>query len=164
MSYGNLATANTQSVMEKAMSKLAQPDVCQGVQAIFALRGFTIEDAVDMHVAHIKGELTKEVVVGGEIMSLKIPPNYNALQAFEQMIIPKQTSRVAVANFNMHALVSEIESEGFAPMEARIVGQTINTDPEVEDEEEVDFGDDGDLDLIDGEDEDTDDEDEDEDE
>jgi hypothetical protein len=137
MSYGNLQVSDKNLVMKKAMAKLAQPDVCHAVQEIYALRGFTIEDAVDLHVKHIKGELTKEVMTQEGVAEIKIPPSYQALKDFQAMIIPKQTTKVAVANFNMNDMMREVESEGFAPLEARIVGEDMNTDP-AEDETEID--------------------------
>lgn len=163
MTYGNLATADTKHVMEKGHAKLMQPDVCAAVQSIYELRGFNMDDAVDLHIKHIRGELEKEVVTkvrdaegneSVELTTIKIPPNYTALESYFNRVLPKQTTKVAVANFNMNQLAGEIEDEGYAPLEARIVGEVQNTDPPENPDDFIPYQDDeGDDDDNEGDDE-----------
>lgn len=145
--YANLDVAAKDKVMAKAHAKLAQPDVCQAMEQIFALRGFTIESAIDMQVRHIRGDLTREVMTEQGPVEVRIPPSYVALKDFFSMVVPKQTNKVQIATLNLNDMMQS-SVEDMEPIEARLVGPVIDTDP-VADYEDIDPFEDDDDDLED---------------
>lgn len=122
------ALRNKEAIRSKALANLRRPDMCQIVDDVFALRGFSIEDAIDTHIGHIKGTHTKKMMVDGELVEVEIPPNWPALAAYYKMVLPTQTQKVEVAHTNVDAMLRTIEGENAGHV-MRTVGQVIDVAP-----------------------------------
>lgn len=123
------ALRSKEAVRSQALANLRRPDMCQIVEDVFALRGFSIEDAIDTHIGHVKGTHTKETVLpSGEVLQVKIPPSWPALAAYYKMILPSQAQKVEVAHTNVDAMLRTIEGEGAGHV-MRTVGQVLDVAP-----------------------------------
>lgn len=116
----------------RAIAKLRQPDICQAMEDAFAVCGFSTEDAIKAHIGHIQGTHTKETVTGeGEVVQVRIPPSYAALQGYWKLRLPAQTAKVQIEHSNVNDMLRTIESVEVASVtEHRIVGDIIDCDPE----------------------------------
>jgi hypothetical protein len=117
---------------DRAIAKLRQPDICQAMEDAFAVCGFTTEDAIRAHIGHIQGTHTRETVTSeGEVVQVRIPPSYAALQGYWKMRLPAQTAKVQIEHSNVSDMLRTIESvEATNVTEHRIVGDIIDCDPE----------------------------------
>lgn len=112
--------------IEKAQSKLQITDVAQAIAAYYALvADFSLEDAARLHVAHIKGEITKEqaIVVHDskdvshvELINVKLPPNYAALKDFFSTVLPKQPTKVFIDKRSQNLNYNVTEERYTPPM------------------------------------------------
>ena len=114
-------------VKKKMEAFLALPDVKQAMRNIYDEVGFSLDDAVKIHVKHVKGEFT-ETKVGkdGELHEVAIPPSYAALKDYLKVTTPQEPTRMHVVTARANP-EREIRTDGSAPaMAPRFVGeQTI---------------------------------------
>jgi hypothetical protein len=96
----------------KAQQKLALTQIGDAIASYYgAVTGFSLADAAELHVAHIKGELTKQHVVTigkgeearTEVVDVKIPPSYQALRDLLTLTLPKQPKQVNIDQRSMTA-------------------------------------------------------------
>jgi hypothetical protein len=138
------ALRNRSAIMDQALSKLHQPDICQALESAFAAKGFAIDDAIELHIGHIKGTHKREVVTkSGATVSVPIPPSYAALQGYYKMVVPAQTAKVQIEHTNVNDMLRTIDAEDAATAH-RIVGEVIDVMP-AENPDDVDPFEDEDL-------------------
>ncbi len=117
--------------IRKANILLRKPDVLAGVRAIYlGGAGFSLIEATQLHVAHMRGTLTRTKAVtihdaaGNESVvdvAEKIPPNYPALKDYFAMTTPAPAKRVESKNLNVNVSAPP-PREGAPVMSARMVG------------------------------------------
>lgn len=123
------ALRNRSTIANKALAKMHQPDLCRALEDIYAVSGFTIEDAVKTHIKHIKGQHKKDVLTAtGEVRQVRIPPSFQALAAYQKMVMPSQTQKVQIEHTNVNEMLRTIDGE-VGPATHRIVGEVIDVDP-----------------------------------
>lgn len=106
-------------VVKKMEGFLALPDVKQAIRNVYAEVGFSLDDAVQIHIKHVKGEFTDK---DGD----PIPPNYAALKDYLKAVTPQEPRRFDVRTQRVNP-EREVRTDGSAPaMAPRFVGeQTI---------------------------------------
>jgi hypothetical protein len=120
-----------EAVRARSLTQIRKPEICEAIEYAFAALGFTIEDAIRTHIGHIKGEHTKQVVVGGEVVDLRMPPSFAALQAYHKLTLPAPTARVQIEHSNIGEMLKTIDAD--TDREAavmRTVGEVIDVEPE----------------------------------
>lgn len=135
------ALRNRSIIVAAALSKMRQPDICQALEDVYAVSGFTLEDAVKTHIGHIKGEHTKQTVVDGEVMELRIPPSWAALAAYQKMVLPAQANKVQIEHSNMNEMLRTIDQED-GSLGHRTVGEIIDVEPAIDPDDIDPFGED----------------------
>jgi hypothetical protein len=99
------------NVLKKVRSKLRQPDVRRALGDAFAVVGFTPDEALALHVAHIRG-FPRQVQTGVDedgnaiLETVMEKPNYPALKDYQAMVLPKAVEerrvRVDSRQLNVH--------------------------------------------------------------
>lgn len=115
------------AVVVRRMENLLQlPDIQQALRNVYGEVGFTIEEAMQLHVDHIRGDVTKEELNrDGEVVKVKLPPNYLALKDYLTRTTPQMPHRMQVVTARM-GTVREVRSDGSPPpMSARPIGDII---------------------------------------
>ena len=104
---------------------LSNPDVQQAIRNVYEAAAFTLEDAVGLHIKHIKGEITEQKVTkDGDVVDVKLAPNYGALKDFLIRATPQAPARMHVLTARVGA-PREIRTDGSPPpMAARAIGET----------------------------------------
>jgi hypothetical protein len=120
------------AVTARSLTQIRKPEICQAIEDIFAACGFTLEDAVRSHIGHIKGEHTKQVVVGGEVVDLRMPPSFAALSSYQKLVLPAQGVKVQIEHSNMTEILKTIESDGVGEQTMRAVGEVIDVEPDAD--------------------------------
>lgn len=104
-------------VVKKMEGFLALPDVKQAIRNIYAEVGFSLDDAVQIHIKHVKGEFT-------DGKGDPIPPNYAALKDYLKAVIPQEPRRFQVQTQRVPP-PREVRADGSPPpMSMRPVGET----------------------------------------
>jgi hypothetical protein len=135
-----------EAVRARSLTQIRKPEICQAIEDAFSVLGFTIEDAIRTHIGHIRGEHTKQVIVGGETVDLRMPPSFAALQAYHKLTLPAPTARVQIEHSNIGEMLKTIDADTQESAVMRTVGEVIDVAPEddpddrdpFEDEEEED--------------------------
>jgi hypothetical protein len=82
--------------LEKAHQLLKRTDIQERLSTIFEASGFDVIEAAELHVKHIRGEIDRQVHIGGgEFVAVKKEPSLTALLAYEKMTMPQPASKVA---------------------------------------------------------------------
>jgi hypothetical protein len=66
------------------------------MRSMFEAVGFSPVDGVRTLVDHIKGNITKETIVDGEVTEVKLPPNLDALKHYHKLTLQEQTKKIEV--------------------------------------------------------------------
>lgn len=97
-------------MLKRAKRKMRKPDVRERIREVFELADFSVLDAVQMHVAHIRGTAPKNA-------------NYQALKDFEAMAFEQAPKTLNVNNRNLNVNVTPGSGRDEAPTIApRILG------------------------------------------
>lgn len=106
---------------------LADPDVQQAVRNVYEAKNFTLEDAVDMHVKHIRGEVTREEMAkDGSVVEVKLAPSYPALKDWLAVATPREPKRVNVLTARV-GIAREVRTDGSPPpMASRAIGEILD--------------------------------------
>lgn len=97
-------------MLRKAKSKMRKPDVRERIRAVFELADFSVMDAVQMHVAHIRGTAPEKA-------------SYQALKDFEAMAFEQAPKTLNVNNRNLNLNMTPGSGRDEAPPIApRILG------------------------------------------
>lgn len=118
------------AVQARSLTQVRKPDICQAIEDAFSALGFTIEDAIRTHIGHIRGEHTKQVIVGGETVDLRMPPSFAALQAYHKLTLPAPTARVQIEHTNLNEMLKTIDADTQESVVMRTVGEVIDVEPE----------------------------------
>ena len=118
------------AVQARSLTQIRKPDICQAVDDCFGVHGFSVDDAIKMHIGHIKGEITKQVVVGGEVVDLRLPASFLALQVYYKLTLPAQTARVQIEHSNIGDMLKTIDADTQESAVMRTVGEVIDVEPE----------------------------------
>ena len=116
------------TALAKARQVLRRPIVRDAIAAAFAnATGFDLVEAMNLHVAHIRGEVpAKRVVtiedgVETEVVEMA-PPSYQALKDYEGLVFPKETRVQHHRNENINVTVAGPPVRVGAPvMRARVI-------------------------------------------
>jgi hypothetical protein len=74
------------TVLTKVRSKLAEPEIREALETVYSEQGFPRSEAIRTHIDHIRGEHTKQVVIGNEVAELRMPASFPALADYETMV------------------------------------------------------------------------------
>lgn len=133
-----------EAVTARSLTQVRKPDICQAIEDAFSALGFTIEDAIRTHIGHIRGEHTKQVVVGGEVVDLRMPPSFAALSSYQKLVLPAQTARVQIEHSNIGDMLRTIDAdEEKSAAVMRTVGEVIDVEPEEDPDDKDPFEDEG---------------------
>jgi hypothetical protein len=120
---GELPQAKTMA-LAKAKQLLKRGDIQERLSTIFEASGFDVVEAAELHVRHMRGEIDRQVHIGGgEFVTVKKEPSLSALLAYEKMTMPQPASKVA-------ATVVHLSGEGgppadLPPMVPRALNATV---------------------------------------
>jgi hypothetical protein len=114
-------------VTRKMETFLANPDVQQAIRSVYEEVGFSLEDAVKLHLRHIKGDIShEEVTKDGDVVEVKHAPNYPALKDWLAVATPREPKRVNVLTARV-GIARESRTDGSPPaMAARAIGEIID--------------------------------------
>ena len=113
--------AERAAALRKARRLLRRPDVRERLGDLYESRGFSILDAIDMHVWHIRGTAPGQ---DGEA-------SYQALKDFEKMVLPQQPTRIDQRVLVGHTRSFAAEKLEHAPaMEARVLSASVESPAE----------------------------------
>lgn len=95
------------SALKKARRKLLQPDVQSAIRDVYeGAAGFSIVDALQLHVKHIQGYAIEDTVTDDEgtesIRRTQVAPNYAALKDYLAMATPKAATRIESKSVNVN--------------------------------------------------------------
>jgi hypothetical protein len=117
----------------RAKEKLKNPNIREALQEFYEEASFDVLQAAEMHVAHIKGGLKKQVLnAEGEVVEIEMPPNYKALADYLKITIPQPAVKV-----DKRVLIGHVNRPSNDP--PKITARSISTEQEniaVEDEAE----------------------------
>lgn len=140
-----------EAVRARSLAQIRKPEICQAVDDCFAVHGFSVDDAIKMHIGHIKGEITKQVIVGGEVVDLRLPASFLALSSYYKLTLPAQTAKVQIEHSNINDMLKTIDADDRESAVMRTVGEVIDVEPEEDpddrdpfEDEESDEGEDDD--------------------
>jgi hypothetical protein len=134
-----------EAVRARSLTQIRKPEICEAIEYAFAALGFTMEDAIRAHIGHIQGTHTKQVVVGGEIQDLRLPPSLVALQSYHRLTLPPPTARVQIEHSNIGELLKTIDADSDREAAVmRTVGEVIDVEPEDDPDDKDPFEDEGD--------------------
>lgn len=72
------------------------PNFRRAIGAMYEARGFTDLEAVDLHIAHIRGIEREQLTKTGDVVTVKAPPNYQALKDYQAMRFPQPPKKLEV--------------------------------------------------------------------
>jgi hypothetical protein len=126
--YGGMGGGNILGdlVIKKKMEGfLSNPDIQQAIRNVYAEVNFEIDDAVQLHVDHMKGNVTREELnKEGEVVEVKLAPNYAALKDWLKVATPQAPARMHVLTARV-GQAREVRTDGSAPpMASRAIGET----------------------------------------
>ena len=100
--------------LQKGKQKLQMDRIGAAIAEVYGIAAsFTLDDALLLHVRHIKGELTKEQMTpAGEIVSIQIPPSYAALKDYLKMVLPAAPKQVQI---DQRTIVARMSFDGVQP-------------------------------------------------
>lgn len=102
-------------VVGKMEAHLMLPDVKQAIRNVYGEVGFSLDEAVQIHIGHIKGSFTDK---DGD----PIPPSYAALKDYLKAVTPQEPRRFDVRTQRVNP-ERESRTDGSAPkMASRAVG------------------------------------------
>ena len=120
-----------EAVRARSLTQIRKPDICSAIEDAFAALGFTIEDAIKAHIGYIQGTHTKQVVVGSEVVELRMPASFQALQAYHKLTLPAPTARVQIEHSNIGEMLKTIDADTDREAQVmRTVGEVIDVEPE----------------------------------
>lgn len=121
-----------EAVAARSLTQIRKPEICQAIEDAFAACGFTLEDAIKAHIGHIQGTHTKQVLAGGEVVDLRMPPSFVALSSYQKLVLPAQTAKVQIEHSNINDMLRTIDAddEKSAGQVMRTVGEVIDVEPE----------------------------------
>lgn len=137
----------------KGFAMIKRPDVMQAVEKAFEEHGFSFADLVKLHIAHIKGEITRKraiVVKDGkdqthiEMVEEQLEPNYTALRDLEGLIIPKPAVKFEIDNVTKNRHVGgviggtetpDVATDDYPKLTARVVREDEDDDQEPQGQE-----------------------------
>lgn len=117
--YSHMDSWNDAAVLVKVREKLRQPNICAALGDSYEERGFTEVDAIDAHIAHIRGIEHEVIDAKGERRAVKAPPSYPALRDYQRMVFPQEARRVQVGSRNLNVIVSPDEPRRVGPPPTR---------------------------------------------
>ena len=113
------ALVERKAQLRKAKKLLGMPGVQERCRDLFELVGFSVVDALQMHVEHIRGQAPGQEGVA----------NYQALKDFEKLTLPQQPTkidqRVLVGHVNERRVNRD---ESGTVMEARVLSASVEDD------------------------------------
>lgn len=95
-------------MLAKAKRKLKRPDIRARIREVFELADFNVVDAVQMHIAHIRGNAPAGA-------------NYQALKDYEAMVFEQAPKTMNINQRNLHMNVP-LSREGAPAIAPRILG------------------------------------------
>jgi hypothetical protein len=120
-----------EAVRARSLTQIRKPDICSAIEDAFAALGFTIEDAIKAHIGHIQGTHTKQVLAGGEVVELRMPPSFVALSSYQKLVLPAQTAKVQIEHSNIGEMLKTIDADSEREAQVmRTVGEVIDVEPE----------------------------------
>jgi hypothetical protein len=119
-----------EAVRARSLTQIRKPEICQAIEDAFAVCGFTLQDAIKKHIGHINGEVTKQIVVGGEVVDLRMPASFLALSSYYKLVLPAQTSKVQIEHSNIGDMLKTIDADTQESAVMRTVGEVIDVEPE----------------------------------
>lgn len=136
------ALRNKQAIRNQALSQIRKADICQALEDAYEIAGFSLEDAIKTHIGHIKGTHTRPMVVGDELVEVRIPASFQALQAYQKMVLPAQPAKLQVEHTNVTEMLKTIDADGSEVPTLRTIGQVIEVEPEEDPDDRDPFEDD----------------------
>ena len=127
-----MPTLETSAAPTLFLEQIRKPEICQAIEDIFSACGFTLEDSVKSHIGHIRGTHTKQVLAGGEVVELRIPPSFAALASYQKLVLPAQTARVQIEHSSIGEMLKTIDAEERESAVMRTVGEVIDVEPEAD--------------------------------
>jgi len=127
-----------QLALSKFEQKIRRPDVRAALRDVFDdLVDFTPEEAARLHVKHIRGGFKKQQLIrvkdaegneAIEVHSVRVPPSFAALAAYQKMTWPEPPKEIHTRNEHLHATVRMNLAE---PIETsqRAIGEMPTNDP-----------------------------------
>lgn len=119
------ACVSSETRVKRATNLLKNPDVRAAIADVFELEAdFSVADALQMHVRHIRGGVEREVLgADGEIAMVRLPPSYQALKDYERMVLPEMPKRTEV-DIRKMSVTGRMDGPAGPPrMSARIIGE-----------------------------------------
>lgn len=109
-------------LLAKAKAKLETGPIWRQIADVYEVAAsFSIVDAARLHVDHIQGNLTEEKVDKmGQVVEVKIAPNYAALRDFQRMTLPAAVKQVQVDQRTLSIRMTPGQEP--PPLRARVLG------------------------------------------
>lgn len=105
-----------QTALAKAHTLLQKPHIMAGMTLLFEHAGLSPAGAAKTHVDHIKGLEYEGYDKEGNAVTVKLPPNYQALADYWKLTTPRPATKVEVRSASV---MEVIDRPSDAPMAAR---------------------------------------------
>jgi hypothetical protein len=96
------------SGLSKGRSVIEKPNVMRGMEILFEEAGISPQKAASIHVGHIEGISYDTTVFKNGVpidVTIKQPPNYQALKDYWALTVPRPATKLEVRSTNVTAMI-----------------------------------------------------------